>query len=104
MSTRLQEVEEETLTLNLEEQGVWWFNENNLILDKETYIFVDYLDEITPSLKEKYPDIFEELKKTISDEETISISDLVLKLGYLCAVSASVGNKFIDAFERRKGD
>jgi hypothetical protein len=106
MSSRLQKVEEETLTLNLEEQGVWRFNENNLILasHKEACLSVDYLDEIIPSLKEKYPDVFEELKRAISNEEMISISDLILRVGHLCAVSASVGNKFIDAFERRKGD
>lgn len=100
MNTRLQKAEVDTLTLSLEEQGIWWFNENNLILDKETYFSSNYLDKIVPSLKEKYPDVFEELKKTTSDKEMISLSDLVLRIGHLCAVSANVGNKFIDAFEK----
>lgn len=99
MSSRLQKVEEGTLTLNLEEQGVWWFNENNLILDKETYLSVDYLDEIIPSLKEKYPDVFEELKRTISGEKMISFSNLILKVGYLCFTNPNIGKKFADSCE-----
>ena len=99
MNTRLQKVEEGILTLDLEEQRVCLLDENNLILDKETYLSVDYLDKIIPSLKEKYPDIFEELKRTISGEEMISLSNLILKVGYLCFTNPNIGKKFADSCE-----
>lgn len=105
MSTKLQKIEDDTLTLSIESEGWWlWLNEDSRILDKEMYFSLNYLDKITPSLKEKHPDIFQELERMISDEETISLSDLILRVGHLCAVSASVGNKFISAFERPRED